>query len=45
MQSTPKALVLALDLAQVPAFARELRQQPLPPDVLDVIRIAADSTR
>ncbi len=36
-----RALLCALDLASMPALAVRARQQPLPDDVLDVIRIAA----
>ncbi len=36
-----RAIDLALDLARMPTLALVLRKQPLPPDILDVIRIAA----
>ena len=39
--SRNRALLCALDLASMPALAVRARQQPLPDDVLDVIRIAA----
>ena len=35
------ALHLALDVARMPALARRIRRQPLPPDLLPLIRIAA----
>ncbi len=37
----PSALYLALDLARSPILARVMRQQPLPGDVLTLLRIAA----
>jgi hypothetical protein len=36
-----RAIDLALDLARMPALAAVMREQALPPDLLDVIRIAA----
>ena len=36
-----RAIDLALDLARTPSLATLMRQQALPPDLLDVIRIAA----
>lgn len=36
-----RALLVALDLASMPALATQARQQPVPDGVLDVIRIAA----
>src|SRR5687768_7729483 len=36
-----RALEAALDLAQMPTFGAVMRRQPLPPDTLAVIRIAA----
>lgn len=36
-----RALDLALDLARMPALASTMREQPLPPDTLVLIRIAA----
>jgi hypothetical protein len=38
----PRAIDVALDLARMPALAQVLRRQALPPDVLDVIRVAAE---
>jgi len=35
------ALYHALDLANMPVLARVMREQPLPPKVLDVIKVAA----
>jgi hypothetical protein len=40
----PGALYLALELARTPILAKAMRQQPLPPDTLTLIRIAAGST-
>lgn len=36
-----RAIDLALDLARMPALAAVMREQALPPDLLDVIRVAA----
>lgn len=36
-----RAIDLAVDLARAPALAGVMRQQALPPDILDVIRLAA----
>lgn len=41
----PGAIYLALDLAKNPILASIMRQQPLPPDVTNLIRIAAGETR
>jgi len=38
-----RAVDLALDLARMPAFASSMAASPLPVDVLEVIRIAAES--
>jgi hypothetical protein len=38
-----RAVDLALDLARMPAFASSMAASPLPSDVLEVIRIAAES--
>ncbi|MDD3651623.1 DnaJ domain-containing protein [Immundisolibacter sp.] len=40
-KSSYQALELALALSRAPALAAQLRQRPLPPDVLALIRIAA----
>ena len=37
----PRALHVALDLAERPFLARAVRRQPLPPDVLTILKIAA----
>jgi hypothetical protein len=39
----PGALYHALDLASMPVLGRVMREQPLPPNVLEVIKIAAGS--
>lgn len=36
-----RAIDLALDLARMPALAGTMREQPLPSDILDLIRVAA----
>src|SRR5262249_41165997 len=41
--SGPRAIVLALDLARMPALAQSIENPPLPSDVLEIIRIAAGS--
>ena len=38
-----RAINSALDLVRIPAFASSMAASPLPPDVLEVIRIAAES--
>ena len=40
-----RAIDLALDLARMPAVAPSMAAAPLPTDVLDVIRIAAEVAR
>lgn len=40
MRSRPRALLQALELARVPAFAQDVRLLPLPDDIVVVIRIA-----
>lgn len=42
--TAPGALFLALDLAATPILAKAMRRQPLPGDVLGLIRIAAGDT-
>lgn len=37
-----RALLLALDFARLPGMARSLRKQALPPDLVELIRIAAN---
>jgi hypothetical protein len=41
--ASPRAIDMALDLARMPAFAASMSASPLPTDVLEVIRIAAES--
>jgi hypothetical protein len=41
--TSSRAIDLALDLARMPAFAPSMSAAPLPADVLEVIRIAAES--
>jgi hypothetical protein len=41
--ASQRAIDMALDLARMPAFAASMSASPLPADVLEVIRIAAES--
>ena len=41
--ASQRAIDMALDLARMPAFAPSMSASPLPADVLEVIRIAAES--
>jgi hypothetical protein len=41
--TSQRAIVSALDLARMPAFAPAMSVAPLPPDIIEVIRIAAES--